>query len=55
MYIQAIIEQFQEADQVAWLSVAFSLCSSALVLPWSKCYATYNAKWLYIGVSSFTH
>ena len=29
----------------------FTLCSSATVLPWSKVYATYNAKWLYIGVS----
>ncbi|KAL7629880.1 hypothetical protein AAE478_001403 [Parahypoxylon ruwenzoriense] len=45
----AIIASFQEAEKVAWLSVAFPLCSSALVLPWSKFYATYNAKWLYIG------
>ncbi|GIJ88158.1 hypothetical protein Asppvi_007075 [Aspergillus pseudoviridinutans] len=45
----AILEQFQESNQIAWLSVGFSLCSSALVLPWSKAYATYNAKWLYIG------
>ncbi|KAL6229583.1 hypothetical protein BDW75DRAFT_249483 [Aspergillus navahoensis] len=39
----------ESANQIAWLSVGFSLCSSALVLPWSKAYATYNAKWLYIG------
>ncbi|KAI1405015.1 putative MFS drug efflux transporter [Hypoxylon fuscum] len=45
----AIIGQFQQAEKVSWLSVAFPLCSSALVLPWSKFYATYNAKWLYIG------
>ncbi|KAA8649621.1 uncharacterized protein ATNIH1004_002292 [Aspergillus tanneri] len=45
----AILNQFQEADQISWLSVGFSLTSSALVLPWSKAYATYNAKWLYIG------
>ncbi|KAF7183027.1 hypothetical protein CNMCM7691_002862 [Aspergillus felis] len=45
----AILEQFQESNQIAWLSVGFSLCSSALVLPWSKAYATYNAKWLYIA------
>ncbi|PYH91185.1 putative MFS drug efflux transporter [Aspergillus ellipticus CBS 707.79] len=45
----AIVETFQEAQKMSWLSVAFPLCSSALVLPWSKAYATYNAKWLYIG------
>ncbi|EAW13722.1 putative MFS drug efflux transporter [Aspergillus clavatus NRRL 1] len=45
----AIVEQYQEAQKISWLSVAFPLCSSALVLPWSKAYATYNAKWLYIG------
>ncbi|GAB1194023.1 hypothetical protein APSETT444_003260 [Aspergillus pseudonomiae] len=46
---KAILNQFQEADQISWLAVGFSLTSSALVLPWSKAYATYNAKWLYIG------
>ncbi|KAH8797768.1 MFS drug efflux transporter [Xylogone sp. PMI_703] len=45
----AIIQQFNSADQVSWLSVAFALCSSALVLPWSKFYGLYNAKYLYIG------
>ncbi|PQE19585.1 Aurofusarin rubrofusarin efflux pump AFLT protein [Rutstroemia sp. NJR-2017a WRK4] len=45
----AIIEKFNSADQVSWLSVAFALCSSALVLPWSKVYGAFNAKWLYIG------
>ncbi|EEQ35107.1 hypothetical protein McanMca71_001705 [Microsporum canis] len=45
----AIVDQFLEARKISWLSVAFPLCSSALVLPWSKAYATYNAKWLYIG------
>ncbi|KAF4765278.1 hypothetical protein HAV15_003176 [Penicillium sp. str.  len=45
----AIVAQFNEADQISWLSVGFTLCSSATVLPWSKVYATYNAKWLYIG------
>ncbi|GAB1203914.1 hypothetical protein APSETT445_002558 [Aspergillus pseudonomiae] len=48
---KAILNQFQEADQISWLAVGFSLTSSALVLPWSKAYATYNAKWLYIGGS----
>ncbi|EFQ99576.1 MFS drug efflux transporter [Nannizzia gypsea CBS 118893] len=45
----AIVDQFLETQKISWLSVAFPLCSSALVLPWSKAYATYNAKWLYIG------
>ncbi|KAL4977126.1 major facilitator superfamily domain-containing protein [Aspergillus desertorum] len=45
----AILNQFQEADMISWLAVGFTLCSSALVLPWSKAYATYNAKCLYIG------
>ncbi|KAM5477000.1 hypothetical protein MauCBS54593_000271 [Microsporum audouinii] len=45
----AIVDQFLEAQKISWLSVAFPLCSSALVLPWSMAYATYNAKWLYIG------
>ncbi|KAL4921166.1 putative MFS drug efflux transporter [Aspergillus aurantiobrunneus] len=45
----AILNQYQEADMISWLSVGFTLCSSALVLPWSKAYAAYNAKWLYIG------
>ncbi|QKX59533.1 uncharacterized protein TRUGW13939_06667 [Talaromyces rugulosus] len=45
----AILNQFQKADMISWLSVGFTLCSSALVLTWSKAYATYNAKWLYIG------
>ncbi|KAI2712159.1 hypothetical protein CBS147332_5795 [Penicillium roqueforti] len=45
----AILLQFDQADQISWLSVGFTLCSSALCLPWSKAYAIYNAKWLYIG------
>ncbi|KAJ6109918.1 Major facilitator superfamily domain general substrate transporter [Penicillium sp. IBT 16267x] len=45
----AIVSQFNEADQISWLSVGFRLCSSATVLPWSKIYAAYNGKWLYIG------
>ncbi|KAL3421549.1 MFS drug efflux pump [Phlyctema vagabunda] len=44
----AIIGAFDSADQVSWLSVAFALCSSALVLPWSKVYGAFNAKWIYI-------
>jgi hypothetical protein len=31
---------------------SFTLCSCALCLPWSKAYATYNVKWLYISVRS---
>ncbi|KAJ6184590.1 Major facilitator superfamily domain general substrate transporter [Penicillium mononematosum] len=45
----AIVAQYNEAGRISWLSVGFTLCSSATVLPWSKVYATYNAKWLYIG------
>ncbi|RAO67601.1 uncharacterized protein BHQ10_003613 [Talaromyces amestolkiae] len=45
----AILSHFEEADQISWLSVGFTLCSSALCLPWSKAYGSYNAKWLYIG------
>ncbi|KAH8799059.1 hypothetical protein F5884DRAFT_132322 [Xylogone sp. PMI_703] len=42
------IQQFNNADQVTWLSVAFAPCPSALVLPWSRFYGLYNAKYLYI-------
>jgi MFS family permease len=45
----AIIETFQQADEISWLSTGFALTSSALVLPWSKMYGSFNAKWLYIG------
>ncbi|KAJ5797625.1 Phomenoic acid biosynthesis cluster MFS-type transporter [Penicillium pulvis] len=45
----AILMEFDDAEQISWLSVGFTLCSCALCLPWSKAYATYNIKWLYIS------
>ncbi|KAI5805836.1 MFS drug efflux transporter [Geopyxis carbonaria] len=45
----AIIEQFSSVDKLSWVSVGFALSSCGLVLPFSKFYGIFNARWLYLS------
>lgn len=45
----AIVQTYGRVDLVPWLSVSFALASAASTLPWSKSYATFSAKKLFIG------
>ncbi|KAG8626046.1 hypothetical protein KVT40_006447 [Elsinoe batatas] len=47
----AITNRFGNAALLPWLSVAFLLGGSAVVLPFGRLFGSFDAKWLYIGSS----
>ena len=49
MFNQIIVARFGFIDKLPRLGVGFLLSIAALDLPWSKAYAIFNIKWLYIS------
>lgn len=45
----AIVEQFGQVQQLAWIGVAFFLGSAALILPLGDLYGSFDMKWLFAG------
>ncbi|KAL4919167.1 MFS general substrate transporter [Aspergillus aurantiobrunneus] len=45
----AVSETFDNVTQLGWLGVGFTLGSTAAILPLGKAFATYDAKWVFIG------
>ncbi|KAF2150682.1 MFS general substrate transporter [Myriangium duriaei CBS 260.36] len=50
--VPIIVNQFKRVDQIAWLSVGFTVGAVVLALSFGKLYATFDAKWLYVVSSS---
>lgn len=46
--VPVIVNQFQRTDQIAWLTVGFTIGAVVLALSFGKIYAHFSAKWLYI-------
>ncbi|MCJ1258533.1 hypothetical protein MMC24_006366 [Lignoscripta atroalba] len=47
--VPIIVNEFHHLDQLAWLSVGFTIGAVVLALSFGKLYATFDAKWLFIG------
>lgn len=50
--VPIIVNQFKRVDQISWLSVGFTIGAVVLALSFGKLYATFDAKWLYVGSST---